>query len=91
MYVIFNNLSKANLASQFFLHLAIEYVIYCLSTTNFKRYFLSFKELFVSTLFGFIGGVLTVLVFKLLEWMGEKRLENTEKKKQPQENDERSS
>ena len=33
---------------------------------------------------------LTVLVFKLLEWMGEKRLENTEKKKQPQENDERS-
>ena len=48
------------------------------------------EELFLSTLFGFIGGVLTVLVFKLLEWMGEKRLENTEKKKQPQENDERS-
>ena len=44
----------------------------------------------MSTLFGFIGGVLTVLVFKLLEWMGEKRLENTEKIKQPQENDERS-
>ena len=48
------------------------------------------EELFLSTLFGFIGGVLTVLVFKLLEWMGEKRLENTEKIKQPQENDERS-
>ena len=39
------------------------------------------EELFLSTLFGFIGGVLTVLVFKLLEWMGEKRLENTEEKK----------
>ena len=48
------------------------------------------EELFLSTLFGFIGGVLTVLVFKLLEWMGEKRRENTEKKKQPQENEERS-
>ena len=49
------------------------------------------EELFLSKLFGFIGGVLIVLVFKLLEWMGEKRRENTEKKKQPQENDERSS
>ena len=49
------------------------------------------EELFLSTLFGFIGGVLTVLVFKLLEWMVEKRRENTEKKKQPQENDVRSS
>lgn len=46
-------------------------------------------ELFWSTLFGFIGGVVTVLVMKLLERMGEKRHENTEKKKQPQENDER--
>ena len=50
---------------------------------------LSLEELFLSTLFGFIGGVLTVLVLKVLEWMGEKRQENTEKKKQPQENDER--
>ena len=40
-------------------------------------------ELFVSTLFGFIGGVLTVLVFKLLEWMAEKRLETQRKKSSP--------
>ena len=47
------------------------------------------EELFLSILFGFICGVVTVFVFKLLEWMEEKRRENTEKKKQPQENDER--
>ena len=29
-----------------------------------------------------------MLVFKLLEWMGEERREYTERKKQPQENDE---
>ena len=52
---------------------SIEYFI------NWKMF--SQEELFLSTLFGFIGGVLTVLVFKLLEWMGEKRRENTEKKK----------
>ena len=47
------------------------------------------EELFLSTLFGFIGGVLTVLVFKLLEWMGEKRLENTtEGKKKEKRNEE---
>ena len=39
----------------------------------------------MSALFGFIGGVLTVLVFKLLEWMAEKRLENTKEKKKKKE------
>ena len=37
----------------------------------------------MSALFGFIGGVLTVLVFKLLEWMAEKRLETQRKKSSP--------
>ena len=35
----------------------------------------------MSALFGFIGGVLTVLVFKLLEWMGEKKDLKTLRKK----------
>ena len=46
------------------------------------------EEFFLNALFGFLGSVLTVLVFKLLEWMGEERHEYTERKKQPQENDE---
>lgn len=46
------------------------------------------NEYFWSTLFCFICSVLTVLVIKLLKWMGEKRRGNTKRKKQPQENDE---
>ena len=68
--------------------MSIEYFIIAYQPQTFRDVFSG--GVILSALFGFIGGVLTVLVFKLLEWMGEKRLENTEKKKQPQENEERS-
>ena len=70
--------------------MSIEYFIIAYQPQTFRDVFSG--GVILSALFGFIGSVQTVLVFKLLEWMGEKRLENTEeKKKQPQENDERSS
>lgn len=54
---------------------------------NSKRCFHR-RNFFLNALFGFINSVLIVLVLKLLEWMGEERREYTERKKQPQENDE---
>ena len=67
--------------------MSIEYFIIAYQPQTFRDVFSG--GVILSALFGFIGGVLTVLVFKLLEWMGEKRLENTtEGKKKEKRNEE---
>lgn len=63
-------------------------------SVNYVNYFKLWKCLPRMNIFGvlcfvsIIGSILTVLVIKLLKWMGEKRRGSTKRKKQPQENDE---